>query len=1104
MAPAAGYPPTVVNLLLGGTMTAFVGEGSTPLASGDSDVASSPVPMGASRLQRRVVTVLFADLVGFTGLAEALEPEDVAEVQERYFAACRDVLLARDAQVEKFIGDAVVASFGLPRSREDDAARAVDSGLAIVEAVERLAVELGAPSEMAVRVGVNTGEVAVTDEEGVWRLTGDAVNVAARLQSMATPGSVLVGADTALAADRHFHFEPVGDVPLKGKAMAQPVWAATGPRPDIPSRTATPLVGRTRLLDRLSDGVAAAGAAKPWVLMAPPGVGKSRLVTELASRLAARGVSPRVVHAERQAVSAYQPIADLMKLAMADRGLTPEGLVGTTGDDAVSRRVLADHLRGLLDGKRLTDPPEALHASWIRLLVEAEAGEKAAWMIEDLHFAGADLFAFLAAAADSLGSALVLTTRPVAAGAGQWPPPGATTVVHLEPLTPADTRRLVDHLVGRDALSDSTIQSIVDASGGNPLFVEELVRSWIHTGRLVLLPGGRYQLVGPVDARLPTTVRAVYLGLLDDLPAESRSVATSGAVAGITFPSSALRRLGITDASGGLDYLTGAGLLSGPHPDGLDVRSFSYRHALMRDTAYDTLPRTRRAVLHLRYARWLEGLGDPDPIAELIGLHLAAAHQAAPIFADSDIEGTTPAQLAGEAAAWLEVAARRAADAEPERTVELWAKVVSLTPVDVPASVPRRLELAEALRRAGRLPDALDEFEMAGRLAGRHGDTASLADAAIGFEEALFASRLDRAVWGRAGHRLLDEALAAVDSAGTRARLLASCGRASAYEGDPRAAALASEAVELARKEGDDGSLVFALRAGRALLEGPADLARRLEESSELVAAAARLPDLEGRVEAGRLHVVDLLQAGHPDSHRARRGVADLIFDLGRPLYLWYPPMWEAMDAVLEGRHDEAPALIDEFERAGERWHFGGAREVATVQRLHLAVQRGDPEAALEEVDHHVPLNPSSWSAVRAYVHALTGDTTLAAALFSELAADRFARIPDDLARSYVVSLLIEVASLIGAADDAATLETMLEPWSGQNLVVGSGALCLGAVDHYVATAALMRGDRDRAAALWKAAIGLDERIGAVPATTVSRNALAAMSGGDTASRMVS
>src|SRR5688572_16166713 len=268
-------------------------------------MAEAPEPAAAAAaVERRIVSVLFADLVGFTTLSEQLDAEDVATLQDAYFAACRETIQRYGGVLEKFIGDAAMAVFGAPRARDDDAERAVRAGLALIGALEQLEAGLGLQQRtLQLRVGVNTGEVVhATSGPNEGRVTGDTVNTAARFQAAARPGTVLIGEVTALTVAETIETDAIGTIELKGKAEPARAWEATGARSQ-PSREEAlgalkaPMLGRDAELDRLNDAVDAVAAdhrADRIVIVAPPGVGKSRLLAELAATTNAAVLRARV------------------------------------------------------------------------------------------------------------------------------------------------------------------------------------------------------------------------------------------------------------------------------------------------------------------------------------------------------------------------------------------------------------------------------------------------------------------------------------------------------------------------------------------------------------------------------------------------------------------------------------------------------------------------------------------------------------------------------------------------------------------------------------------------------------------------------------------
>src|SRR5262245_3213948 len=435
------------------------------------------VPL-ARAVERRIVTVLFADLVGFTSLSERLDAEDVALVQDAYFDAVRETVARHGGQLEKFVGDAVLAVFGVPRARDDDAERAVRTGLALVAAVGRVGPSIGLDEDaLRIRVGINSGEV-VYGEASADRgpVTGDTVNVAARLQAAAAPGSVLVGELTALAVADSIALERVERLELKGKS--EPVAAArvidlypqrSRERALAGLRAAT--IGREAELEQLRAG------SGRLVVVAPPGVGKTRLLEEHARAAERDGSVILRARLRPDLLSPFEPIGQLVRSVG-----TPDTVLGRLPRDRAE--VVRDALAAVVAPvEAVASKPEdrdVLFAAWLEGL-DALAGDgPPVWQVEDLHWASPDLLAFPAAAGRV--RYVVGTSRPsLLEQAPDWC--AGAELLHLAPLPEPATAELVRALVG-DVLPDELVGQIAAASGGNALFVEELLRLWISTGTL--------------------------------------------------------------------------------------------------------------------------------------------------------------------------------------------------------------------------------------------------------------------------------------------------------------------------------------------------------------------------------------------------------------------------------------------------------------------------------------------------------------------------------------------------------------------------------------------------------------------------------------------
>ncbi|MGZ6271207.1 MAG: adenylate/guanylate cyclase domain-containing protein [Candidatus Limnocylindrales bacterium] len=702
---------------------------------------------GVTGPERRIVTILFADLVGFTSLAERLDPEDLALVQDAYFGAVRDVIDRHGGRLEKFIGDAAVAAFGVPRTLDDDALRAVSAGLALLNAVGDLGARLGLDAdELRLRVGVNTGEVAVAaDGPDAGRLSGDPVNVAARLQAAAEPGTVLLGEVTALAVAGAVELAPLPPLTLKGKAervrASRVVALRAEPSRELAmGRLRSGLLGRTVELELLRAAAArtAAGAAPCVLIVAPPGVGKTRLVEEFAAMLE-RDPAWLVlrVRIASGAAGPFAPLARLLATALdavpgrepttvdgADRPIARlEGALTGAGRSPARAATVVEHVQELLGGSRARSETGAdrasLFGSWLEALEVLAAGRITMWLLEDLHWAGPDLLAFLATAATSAqaaGRLIVATGRPSVLELGGLAG-GSWERIELSTLAPLDAGALVDQLSG-GALPAALVERVAARSDGNCLFIEELLRTWVGTGILVEGPAGALRLtIDPDEVRLPPTVQAIYAAQLDDLPRPARLAARRGSVSGRRFPADALPILGVEDAGRGVAALGRRGIVAGPYRAPIVGDELAFRHALLRDAAYASLGRAERAELHVRLARWLEIVARErvDQVAAAIGGHYADAVDAAPALAAGIGEGLDRRQAAQLAAGWLERAGTVALDgAAYAGATDLFRRSLERTDPEARLDLARRWRLlAESTAVSGDLEDAAGSFETA-------------------------------------------------------------------------------------------------------------------------------------------------------------------------------------------------------------------------------------------------------------------------------------------------------------------------------------------------------------------------------------------------------
>jgi len=621
--------------------------------------------------ERKLVTLLFADVTGSTELAEALDAEVVRELMGEYFALAREEIEARGGTVEKFIGDAVMAVFGVPVTHEDDPSRALQAALAIRSRLAALNERRRAESgpQLQVRIGVNTGEVVATTSPrpGEGMVTGDAVNVAARIQQEAEPGQIVVGERTAAAAPA-FTFRDLGSHRLRGKASPVAMRELVGEAAGVGARGVhglrSPLVGRQAELDLLvSLFERAAGEGRPHLvtLYGEPGVGKSRLTVEFLATLKKRPQEARVVRGRCLSYGSgvtFWPLAEILK---SQAGILdsdpPDEVVGKL--TALGKRVLtaqvaqdparATALLGYTVGiavpgfefERLE--PEQLrveiHGAWRSFFSALAAMEgPLVVVIDDIHWADGALLDLLEDVSDRVeGSVLFLcparpelTDRRPSWGGGRR----SFSSVFLDPLPPAATGELVDHLLEVAELPAALRSRIVERADGNPFFVEEILRQLIDEGRIVRSEDGWKATLDLSHVDIPDTVQAVLAARIDLLGSDQKRTLQAAAVVGRIFWPAPVARF-LNGSAGALDQ----------HLRELEARDlilsrlastmagqpeYIFKHALVRDVAYESIPRRERAAAHLQVAEWIEeAIGERRiEVVELLAHHYTEAQRA--------------------------------------------------------------------------------------------------------------------------------------------------------------------------------------------------------------------------------------------------------------------------------------------------------------------------------------------------------------------------------------------------------------------------------------------------------------------------------------------
>jgi class 3 adenylate cyclase/tetratricopeptide (TPR) repeat protein len=850
------------------------------------------------------VTVLFCDVAGSTALGERLDPEALRKVMARYFDVAKIAIERHGGTLEKFIGDAVMAVFGVPTIREDDALRAV-----------RAAQELRDAVEIDVRVGVNTGEVVTSVEDSL--VTGDAVNVAARLEQAAGAGEVLLGEETYRLVRDAVRVEELPALEVKGKSdplRAYRLGSVTGDTA-YARRLDAPLVGRRieqRLLADAWQRSCDERACSLFTVLGAAGVGKSRLAAEFLDRVDATVVSGRCL-SYGDGIT-YSPVVEIVQHLLAGAEAPNTALAALLGDGNASAADIAFAVRKLFEAKAAERP----------LVV----------VFDDLQWAEPTLLDLVEECADWIRGAPILLlclargelleARP-SWGGGKL---NATTVL-LEPLTASETDELIDVLLDGAELDSRFRARVREAADGNPLFVEQMLA-----------------MVGERDGELvvPSTIQALLAARLDQLPPPERAALERGAVEGQVFHRNAVVALAPDDPEVPTRLLglvrkelvrPSEALLAGDD-------AFRFRHLLIRDAAYDALPKAARADLHQRFAAWLSEHGtELVELDEILGFHLEQAVR----YLD-DLGAPDPA-LVRAAAERLVAAGRRAlARSDYPAAETLLRRGSALLPPGGDERLRVVVQLGAAVYRLGRLDEAeslLADATDAARVAGNRG--AEL-DAAVQLAEVTLHNAPDVESGQAAARRTVDDAIAWAESAGDAQRLahaLGFAGRLYYWSGEMTAATEAfGRAAALARETGDAATEVLnTTYLVVCWYTGPMPVREALARTEEVL----------GRSELGR---------------GAR----------------WRALVARSRLAAMEGRFDDAYADLAEAEALageGETNFVAFASHRAALERLV-----GDHAAASERLRRvHDVLE-----AAKDYGHLATSDHQLADALLGLGAID--------------------------------------------------------------------------------------------------------------------
>lgn len=971
---------------------------------------------------RKVVSIVFADLVGSTALHERLDAESARRLMERYYAALRGAVETHGGTVVKLLGDGVMAAFGLRQVAEDDAWRAVRAGVAMQAAFRALVGEQAALGAAGLRVAVNTGEVVVSGAHD--DLIGDPVNVAARLQEQGRDGDVVVGEATRRLVATRVTLEPLGSLALKGRAESVAAYRVASLEPPA-GTAAAPFVGRAEELARL-DAVYAAAVATPAarlaVLLGSPGLGKSRLIDECARR---HGETATLLaaHCDAAGGATFAPLAAALRAHLGlEDAADPEALraaveAALAGDDADRARI-AGGITALLSGSPAS--PEETFFVVRRFLAGQAQTRPVLLVIDDLHWAEPlllDLVEHLVQWGAGMPLFVLVGARPELRDLrSTLGTPGGLVadVVTLTGLDAGAAMRLAANVIGAADLPAAVAAKVLATSEGNPLFVGELVRMLVQEGALAR-EGDRW-IVGANLAALemPPTIHALLAARIERLRAEEREVLERAAVVGRHFSRSAVAALlprPTADLDARLEALRRGELIERDSGWLLGEPVLRFHHVLIRDAAYRRLLKGTRAELHERLADWIEAqVGDAAEHDETIGWHLEQAHQLLGELGPLDSAGTA---LGARAAARLAAAGRRAlAGDDVPLAASLLGRAIAGLDRDDPARAELALDWCEALLAAGDVAQATVAIDELGRNRSLTTDnlTTNNLSQRLSAWHTCFAGQLT-VLTAPAALQATAASLAAAaaeltalgDAAGeakahsVHAQALARLGRVGACE------AALDRALAAARR-GGDRRRANAVLAGAPLaaLWGPSPVTRASGRCLDVV-RVLRITQGAPAVEAVALSCQGVLEALRGRTDAARRMLAaarQMVEELGIAHRLHETDVFAGRIAAMEGDTATAGRLLRAAYDGLRELGLGidAARAGALLARVLLAQDRA---AEAEALSHES--------------EALAGDDLQAAIAWRGARAEALARRGEHAAAIE----LAQAAVAIAAATDA-------------------------------------------------------------------------------------
>jgi predicted ATPase/class 3 adenylate cyclase/DNA-binding CsgD family transcriptional regulator len=1054
--------------------------------------------------ERKLVTVLFADIAGYTMLGEQLGEEALFRMMDDLYERFIHEVHRYEGTVNELTGDGIVAFFGAPLAVEQAPQRAVRAAFALHETMAQISARFERQRGIRVqlRVGINTGPVIVgsigNDLRMDYKAVGSTVNLAARMEQTAAPGTIQITAQTYKLVEGYFDCEDQGLVAVKGATSKVRVYRVTGEgagraRIDVArERGFTRLVGRDRELELLRHcfDLVQDRRGQAISIIGDAGLGKSRLLYECRQLLAGESLTWLDGRCSPYGTAlAYLPIIELLKqhfrIDASDSDTDIEGKVHrglaeyNLDADALAPYLL--HVLAAEDSMPSGISPEALKRrifEALQTLVIAIASHRPLVVaLEDLHWVDKTTEEWLTALLDRIAGArvlLVCTYRPDFVSA--WSRKSYHNVVTLTRLGPQDSYRMLTSLLGTARIPDNLARLVLDKAEGVPFFLEELVHALRETGAIAL-DQGEWRLSADAAAlQVPDTVHDVLMARIDRLPEGAKRVLQIGAVIGREFGWELLHEVsGLSEGelTGQVTALTHAELI---YARGLPPRlTYIFKHALTQEAAYRSLLTAQRQALHHQVGVTLEALF-PDRLEEYYGQ--LAHHFLEAAQPDEIDKAIAYARLAGERSMALP------AYAEAVRFYQMALDALANQAViDEAQCCELLLALGVAQRKAGENVQALDTLQRAADSAQRLKSCETLARVAIEFERATLTGKLppDPTV------PLLEEVLSSADEIdeALQAQVLGCLARALLFTGAAEpAAAYAQRAVEIARRVGDPGVLASNLEKLLHQPWRPEESEGRLAYATEMLQRAEQANSAEFICSGYQWRVILLLELGR--SQEADAAIVTLAQEaekLQEPFYFYINAVHRTTQALLTGRFGEAERLALHAFALGQRMQIESLDGTFGLHMFTIRREQGRLTEVEPALRHFMQQQGAAvaWQPGLALLYSELGREREARAAFEHLAQHDFANLPRDALWVGCITYLAEVCAFLGDAARAATLYQLLLPYAGHAVLVGSAVACYGAASRYLGLLATTMARWDEAEQHFKDALAMNTRMGARP-----------------------